>query len=283
MYMEEKKQATDTTEQNPQVSLVDKEPIAVAMEGTPEPVAAAAAPVKKRSHTLTILAILLVGVALLAVLFRLESEGRVDTGLFSGLIAWQESQQPVALVNGVEIDRDDLAISISQLTDAAVAQGFDPTTAEVQTDIEEQAVTMLVNTELLTQEAVARGITISDEAVAERISLIETDAGGAQALDDRLAEFDLTRTMLQEDVAIELTIQSLLDQVFSDADLVVSEEEIVQVYTNAGGLENPDLPALDDVRPQIEAQLRQVKEQEAVNEYLAELRAGADIEITTGQ
>jgi peptidyl-prolyl cis-trans isomerase SurA len=280
--MEEKKEAhtteSTTTDAHPQVKLMDKEPIAVAMEHSPEPVATHIAAPARRSWKFTAVAVVLVVVALLAVLFRLEKEGRVETNLFSGIIASQEANAKVAVVNGEALRKTDLTVSADQLAQAATAQGLDPNDPEVRAQIESQALEMIVNTELLTQVAAQKEIVIEDSVVAERITAIETDAGGAETLDARLAEFDITREMLTADVTTELTIRALLDSVFVDADMTITEEEIVTVYESAGG---PDagLPPLDEVRSQITAQLQQVREQAAVEEYLVSLREGADIEI----
>ena len=124
--MEEKKEAhtteSTTTDAHPQVKLMDKEPIAVAMEHSPEPVATHIAAPARRSWKFTAVAVVLVVVALLAVLFRLEKEGRVETNLFSGIIASQEANAKVAVVNGEALRKTDLTVSADQLAQAATAQ-----------------------------------------------------------------------------------------------------------------------------------------------------------------
>lgn len=268
---------TDTV---PQVDLVDAEPIVAAIEGTPAPTAVAA-PQKRSKWKLTVLAVALVAVALLAVLFRLEKEGRVNTNLFTSYLAAQEANRPVAVVNGVSLKAADLRTGVDQLIQAATAQGLDPADPEVQAEIQTQALEMLVNTELLKQSAAKVGITISSEQIDARIAEIETAAGGAEALAARLAEFDIDQTKLVADVTAELTIQTLLtDEVFAGADVAVSEIEVNEVYNNAvAQAGDQTLPSLEDVRVQIEQQIVQSKEQAALDAYLQALRADADIQL----
>ena len=107
---------------------------------------------------------------------------------------------------------------------------------------------------------------------------IESEIGGAEVLQSRIDELGLTRAELREDIQEEILIQTLLDGIFSEADVSVTEEEIQEVYDAAGGVE-AGLPPLEEVREQIEAQVRGTKEQVVIDEYLNELKAEADIEI----
>ena len=136
---------------------------------------------------------------------------------------------------------------------------------------------MLVNTELLKQEAKARGIKITTEDVDNRLTSLKEEIGGEEVLTERMMQFGVDEKTLRHDIENELTIQSLLDQVFAEKGLEVTEEEIVAFYDEAGG-EKGGLPKLEEVRAQIEAQLKSSKEQEAVTGYIEELRAKATIE-----
>lgn len=274
-------ETTNTTSEStptPETKLVDVEPATAAVESAPVPTATPVVP--KKNHTFTIAATVLTIVALLAVWFRLETEGRVNTNLFSGVIAAQEAAALVATVNQDELHGRDLELSIEQLSQAALTQGVDPTTEPIKSDIKTQATEMLINTTLLQQAAETEGIEITDEQIAERIAELEADAGGAEILAERMREFDISDEMFRQDIETELTILALLETVFVTADVVVTEEEIVAVYERAGG-GSEGAPSLDAVRVQIEAQIRQAKEQTVVDAYLDELRAAADIEIVS--
>lgn len=279
--MDSKEQQTPekNTDANPQVNLVDTQPIVAAMEGTPE-VPTGAAAVSKKSNKYTIVTIIIVVIALLVVLFQLERQGRVGTNVFGPMIAALEANAPLATVNGEDIKAADIESGMQQLSQAATQQGFNAADPEVQSEIQTQAIEMMVNTKLLEQAAAENNVTIEAEAVDARISELAEAAGGQEELMARLAEFEIDEAQLRADVEEELTIRALLDTVFSDANIAVTEEEIAEVYENAlAASDGQPLPPLADVSAQIQQQLQQSKEQEAIEAYVQDLRANADIVI----
>jgi FKBP-type peptidyl-prolyl cis-trans isomerase (trigger factor) len=279
MDTKEQKTPEKTVEANPEVNLMDKEPIVDAMEGASELKIATVVSAKK-SNKYTIITIVIVVIALLVVLFQLERQDRVSTNVFGSMIAAIEANAPVATVNGDGINMADVESGIEQLTQAAIQQGFDTTDPEVQAEVRAQAIDMMINTKLLEQVAVKNDIIINEEAVDARINELAEAAGGQEALLERLKEFQIDEAQLRTDVQEELTIRALLDTVFSDAGTAVTEDEIAAVYQNAlASNGDQPLPPLADVAAQIEQQLRQTKEQEATETYVQQLRADADITI----
>jgi SurA N-terminal domain len=232
--------------------------------------------IKRKKYTVATLALVLV--ALLALVYALEQKGKLGTGIFDGVEKQVSKHTAAATVNNAKISEYDLGISITQLSSGAAAQGADITDPALQTEIRTQALDMLVNTELLKQEAANRGITVSKEDVDARLETLKTDVGGEEVLDQRMAEFGINKRTLLRDIKNELTIQKLLDEVFKEKAVVVTEEEIVAFYEQAGGADG-GLPALEEVKTQIEAQLKATKEQGVVTVYLEELRGKATIEI----
>ncbi len=210
---------------------------------------------------------------ILGVVYVMESQGRLQTGWFVN-----EARATIATVNGVAIKGGDLTTSINQISATAQLQGIDITDPQVQANIRTQAVDMLVNTELLKQEADKRGIVITDEDVQARIDQLITEVGTQELLNERMASLGIDDITLRRDVKIELMIQTLLDQVFADKDLTITEEEVLGVYESAGGAA-AGLPALEEVRAQVEAQVRAGKEQVIVDEFISSLRGGATIEV----
>jgi SurA N-terminal domain len=226
----------------------------------------------------TIAAVVLVLIALLGIVFLMEQQGRLNTGIFDGVQQTLSKNKAVALVNDGKISRYDLDVSMSQIATGAAAQGADVESADIKTEIQTQALDMLVNTELLKQEAVTRGIEVSGDDVEARLETLKTDVGGADVLEQRMKEFNIDEKTLRRDIKNELTIQKLLEEVFAEKEVAVTEEEILAFYEQAGGVE-AGLPALDEVRTQIETQIKTSKEQEVVTAYIEELRAKATIEV----
>lgn len=224
-----------------------------------------------------VIAVIAVVIIVLGVLYQLEKEGRSSTSIFSTLIEQQEAKKVVATVNGEDITNADLQTSIQQFSQMAAAQGVDVASPEVQTDIKSQALEVLINTKLLKQEAATQGISVTDEEVTARLDTLKEEIGGEEILAERMASLGIDDTRLHTDIRDELTIQKLLDTVFAAANIAVTEEEIASVYEGAGG-ETAGLPALEEVRPQVEAQIVASKEQAAIDDFLATLKEGATIE-----
>jgi len=232
---------------------------------------------KKSKMWMYIAAIGIVAFTLLVVFFLLEKEGRSSTGVFDSYFAAQENKAVVAVVNGEDITAGDLNTSIQQFSQAAVAQGIDIENPAVRADVRNQALEVLVNTVLLKQAAQEQGIEVSDQQAAERLDTIKSEIGGEEVLLARISELGLTYADLEEDIKEEILVQTLLDSVFAEAGIEVTEEELQAVYDAAGGSE-AGLPPLEDVREQIEAQVRGSKEQEVIDEYLSTLKTDAEVD-----
>lgn len=278
--MDEKKQeettevSIDTTSNDVPETNIPVEEVAASdtYEADLETVPPKQTPFNLRVYAGAILAILVVSVGLI---FVLEKEGRISTGLFAGVISKMEASKPAALVNGVKISQSEFNSSLRQLTEMAASQGADTSD---QTVLRDQAINTLINGELLRQAAVAAGMTASAEDIEKRFNEIRDGIGGADQLALRLAEFGVTEESLRRDIENEILIQGLFDTEVGVKDIVVSDEEINAFYQKIAA-EAKDLPKLEEVRPQIEANIRQGKEQQLINEYIEKLRTDAKVEI----
>lgn len=223
-------------------------------------------------------AVVVVAVIILGALYLMEKEGRSKTNIFESVLAAQEAKAVVAVVNGDKIINSELTTSIQQFSQAAASQGVDISNPDALSEIRTQALDVLINTRLLKQAALEQGLSVDDDLAIERLATIEEDIGGADILAERMELLGITQEQLHSDIRDELLIQELLDSVFVEADILVTDEDIEEIYENAGG-EGAELPPIEEVREQIEAQVKTSKEQTAIDEYLAELKEGAEIEI----
>lgn len=222
--------------------------------------------------------IVVVAIIILGALYMMEKEGRSTTNIFESVLSAQEAKVVVAVVNGDEIINSELDTSIQQFGQAAQAQGVDITNPDAITEIRTQALDVLVNTRLLKQAAAEQGISVTDEEVTERLSVIESEIGGVEVLAARMEDLGISTEQLQKDVKDELIIQQLLDTVFAESDISVGEEELMTVYEEAGGAD-AGLPDFEEVKPQIEAQVKASKEQVVIDEYLNSLKSDSEIDI----
>lgn len=278
---EQSEDATAVTEEKKEESTEEKE---IPVQKTDGQTAAGAAAfltkmkkcIARRKYTIA--AVGLVIVALVGLLYIMEEQGKIETGVFDGLDRMVATRTTVAKVNEGTVSRYDLDVSMAQISSGAALQGADIEDPEIKAEIEKQALEMLVNTELLKQEATAREIAITDEDVTARYEQLKVDVGGEEVLNERMAEFGINKKTLFRDIHNELTIQALLKQVFEQKNIEVSDAEVKEFYDAAGG-EKAGLPKLEEVKEQIVQQIKSGKEQEIVTGFVTELRGNATIEI----
>ena len=185
----------------------------------------------------------------------------------------------VAVVDGVEITREEF----EQVYDGQLQQAFmqsQMTGQEVDQDqLKQQTAEGLVDTQLLLAEAEARSITPTEEEInAAAAELAESSGlGSADELFSMLEQQGLGR----EEALEELRLQTSLEQLVADeaGEYTPSEEEVQALYDEAAAQsgEGGELPPIEEVRPQIEAQLQQQHESEVVQGLLEQLRTDADI------
>lgn len=210
-------------------------------------------------------------------IFVLEKEGRISTGLFTGLISQMDARKPAAKVNDVAITKSDYQSSLEQLSDMSAAQGADLSDAATLEALKEQTIETLVNAEVLRQAALDEGLTASNEDIDGRYNEISEGLGGAEALAAKMAEFGVTEAALKRDIENEFLIQQLFDlKVFDSVE--VTDTEVQELYDQAVLLGN-ELPPLEEIREAIVDQIRNEKAQPLINDYIEELRNEADIEI----
>jgi peptidyl-prolyl cis-trans isomerase SurA len=135
---------------------------------------------------------------------------------------------------------------------------------------------VLVNTELLRQAAAAAGIAVTPEQIDARYAEIMTGLGGEAQLQTKMAELGITPESLRTDIEGEILIQTHLTAAVDVSTIVIDPKEVLAVYEQANTAE-AKLPPFEQVKPDIESQLRFTKEQELVNAYIQSLRDTAEI------
>ena len=228
------------------------------------------------------------GIATLVVLimggglaYALEQQGRINTGIFDKISSIVNPAPAAAVVNGTKITKADYDKNLLQLQNAATAQGADVADASIAGDIKKQAIDVLVNTELLRQEAYKEGALVTDEQVEARYQEIITSLGGVEQLNAKMLELGITEPALRKDIEGEILIQGHLSKAVDISKITVTEKDLSDAYaqitsTATAGVK---IPPLAEIKTQLEAQLKTNKEQELVNAYITKLREGATIEV----
>lgn len=249
-------------------------PTEVKTEGSADKVPALLSNPKVKTYGLAVLAVLVI-VGLLV--FGLEKQGRISTGIFSAFTS-SSDRTPVATVNGIKIIKSDYESSLQQLLQMAASQGASTTDPALLEQYQKQAMDTLVNGELLRQSALEAGLTASADDIEKRYGEIRDGVGGAELLAERMNEFKITEKSLRRDIENEILIQALFATVFTSDKAEVTEEEINALYDGLGG-EKAGLPPLTEVKDQVIQQIKLDRQQQEAGKYIEELRTKANIEI----
>lgn len=220
-----------------------------------------------------------------------EPEGAASSSASTDSAAPSEAAQPepdlegipevVAVVNGTEIGKDEFTTTYESQFSQAQASGQEVDQAQLRTTVADN----LVSTELLRQEADARGIEATDEAKAAAIAeLVENSGlGSEEELRAAFAEQGLDQAEFDSQLEDQVKLDALLTE--EAGDTTPTDQEVQEAYDDAvaqqeeGGDTATPIPPLDEVRPQIEEQLAGTKTSEATQALIADLREGADITV----
>lgn len=183
---------------------------------------------------------------------------------------------PVAMVNGVEIERTTYQERLDNITGTLSAQGINFTSDEIASSIRTQALNELINYQLLVQASSDQ--VVSDEEIETAKTQIIANVGGEEALQALLNEQGLSEEDLTTEIKERLRVDSYIDEVTDLEQVSLNEGEVEAYYQKVtDGLS--EVPDLAEVRDQLTLQLIQEKQQALVEALVAELRNEATIEV----
>ncbi len=211
--------------------------------------------------------------------YVLEQQGRVETKLFESITAMVNPAPAAVVVNGTRIEQALYDKNYAQLSAQAAQQGLDAATPEVAAQIKQQSIDIVVNSELLRQAARAAGVEVTQEQIDDRYEQIVTAQGSLDQLKTRMTELGITEESLMMDIEDEILIQTHLASAVDSSSITVTEEEVKALYDSIAGNAAVDVPPLEEVRAQVEQEIRYGKEQELISEYIETLKKDATIEV----
>jgi hypothetical protein len=184
----------------------------------------------------------------------------------------------VAVVNGTRIYADEYSTSIDYLTQIQAMQGADATDEQIQSEIRTQALDGLIDNILIITTAKKEGIVIADVDIQAKYDELVTELGSKEELEKRMAEMNLTDAKLRSNIESRMLADAYITAKTTAKDLAVTEEEVNEFIASIN-VDGAELPPLDEIRPQIEAQILNQKQQQVVATIVAQLREEGDIDI----
>lgn len=183
----------------------------------------------------------------------------------------------VAIVNEENISRADLETLKLQM---AAQQGLDVASldAETENQFETQVVNELIMRTLLRQTVDKSGITVSQEEIDARTSVLAAQFGGEEVLQQALDAEGMSEETFRAQISTDLASQAYLERELKLSSVSATDEEVETVYAEAVA-EGENIPPLADVREQIEEIVIGQKQQVLFTRFLEQLRAEADIKI----
>jgi hypothetical protein len=183
----------------------------------------------------------------------------------------------VATVNGKVIYKKEFDDSVALMEQSATAQGIDLSQETIRKEIRDQALTVLINNALLITAAEDAGFKASNEDIEAKYAELVTEVGGEEELTQRMTEIGLTPEKLRSNIKERILADQYIESETDISSLTVSDEEVNQFMASLNTGET-ELPPIEEIRPQIEAQILSQKQQQIVADLIAKLRTEATIE-----
>ncbi len=233
---------------------------------------------KNKTKVISIIIVLIIVIAGIVV-FKNNTSSKPDSGKTTTSEANKDNTSSiVAKVNGVEILSNDVDNQTQALINSSLPPGVTDVPAELETEARKQALQIMINQEVLYQTAVDSGVEVSDEDVQSQIDSIIQRFPSEAEYKTALAADNISEDILRQDIKKQLTVQKYVDTVVDTDGITASEEEIQALYDKyAEAQEN--MPALEEIQEQLQAEIVQGKFNTQISAIIDQLREQADIEI----
>ncbi len=190
----------------------------------------------------------------------------------------------VASVNDEEITKEEFEQTYSMQFQQAMARAQMSGQEVDQDQLKTQIAESMVGQELVIQEANNSGIEATDEQIDQTLTEL-AQQNGLETKDEFITALG-DQGMDEEEVMSQVETQVKVDELVSNeaGDTEITEEELRETYDElvAGqeqGGEDVEIPEFEEVKPNIEDQLKQQKEAEAFQSLVDKLREDADVTI----
>ncbi|MFC7400737.1 SurA N-terminal domain-containing protein [Citricoccus sp. GCM10030269] len=193
----------------------------------------------------------------------------------------------VATVNGEEITGEEFT-SAYEAQFQQMAMQSQMTGQEMnQDDMKKQLADSMVGTELLVQDAEAQGHSADDEKVNAFLEKT-AESSGVKSVDELVAKFK-EQGYSEDQLRSDAKKQVLLDQSIAEMDIEEpTEEELKELYEQTKAAQPPaedgasasaETPSFEELKPELEKQVKSQKENEALAAKIEDLRKDADVQV----
>ncbi len=188
-----------------------------------------------------------------------------------------EKDKVVATVNGKEIKGEDFNALYSQSQMQYVQMGQEVPKDQLK-QMKKQVAESMVGQELILQAAQEEGIKASDDKINEELENVKKGFEDEKKFEEALKKSDMTMDDLKKEIAKNIQYTKYIDQEIKVDE--VSEKEMKEYYEKAkeqGSSE--EMPAYEDVKPQIKEGLEGEQKNKKTQELIDKLKKDADVKI----
>ncbi len=188
----------------------------------------------------------------------------------------------VATVDGIEITQQDIDNRITRNKDALEAQGKDLNNSDVLAQLKDQIINQIINETLAIEAAKKSGLSVESSEIDTQYKAISDRFDTEEAFRAELEKNRFTEESLRKNIERELLTQKYIEQITTNQNVEVTEEEISVLYDQlvAKSDKGAEIPKIEDVSSQLKDQIKNQKLSQLVSNALAKLKDSAVIVIT---
>ena len=195
------------------------------------------------------------------------------TLFIAGLVEAATADRIVAIVNDDVITAADVASHVAELLDAQPPNAANkPDVADVQ----QAMLRHLIEQRLILQEAKRVGITVGPGDIAERIEQIRKKFASDEALETALAQSNLTREQLKEQVSQQLMVDRLIDAKVRSTISVSPQEVATELERRPETVKPGDRVRASHILIRVSEQRPEEKAKALIDDLHRQLADGAD-------
>lgn len=194
---------------------------------------------------------------------------------------------PVAEVNGTEVSKKEF-VSVfegqyQQMSMQAQSSG-QPVDEE---KLKQQSIEGLVGTVLLDQEAEKRGLKASDKEMDESLAeFAKTNKVSTDEFVAKMGEQGMDREAVMDQIEKQIRVDKLIADEYgeykpTDKEVQAAYDQVAQQQQQMGGAQGggQQLPPLEQVRPEVEEQIKSEKQAKDMQKMSEKLRKDADVTV----
>ncbi|KAA0956711.1 SurA N-terminal domain-containing protein [Planococcus kocurii] len=189
----------------------------------------------------------------------------------------------VAEVNGEKIDKKEFESTYTGQFQQMAMQAQMSGQEVDQTQLKEQVAESLVAQELLVQETKTQKLSATEEQINTALEEL-AQQNGLKSSDELLTALE-EQGVSKEEVMTQVESQVKIDQLVASetGEIKLTDKELQTYYDEAKAQQEEsggeEIPAFEEVKPQIEEQMKAQKESEATQALIAKLREKAEVTI----